>query len=263
MKVISPLVMLLMMTISFSSSAQRRIINIVPPPGFVRLETDAYGQYLRNLPLKPNGTPVKLHNGRVKGYQDGAYAVIDMEIGSQDLQQCADAVMRLRAEYLWHSQQYGRIHFNFTCGFKADYVKWAQGYRIKVNGNNASWYKSTEEDYGYATFRKYLDIVFMYAGTASLSKELIAVSPNSLQVGDVFIVGGHPGHAMLIVDAAHDKQGNKAILVAQSYMPAQDIHVVTNLGTSHVSPWYIITNNTNALSFPEYYFKIDQIKRFQ
>ena len=263
MRIIRHLLISLMITISISSLAQRKVVSILPPPGFERCEADPYGQYLRNLPLKPIGTPVKLHDGKVKTYQEGAYAVIDMEIGSRDLQQCADAVMRLRAEYLWNSKQFDQIHFNFTCGFRADYVKWAQGYRIKVNGNSALWYKSTEEDYSYGTFRQYLDIIFMYAGTASLSKELISVNLNDLRVGDVFIIGGHPGHAMIIVDLAQDKLGNKAILVAQSYMPAQDVHIVTNLGNSSTSPWYIINYNTKTISFPEYYFKVNQIKRFQ
>lgn len=245
------------------SYGQRKVANILPPQGFQRVEADAYGSYLRSLALKPYGTPVKLHDGRVKSYQDGAYSVIDMEIGTRDLQQCADAVMRLRAEYLWHSKQYDKIHFNFTSGFRADYVKWAQGYRTRVSGNNVSWYKSAEEDYSYNTFRKYLDVVFMYAGTASLSKELVDVTVSDLQIGDVFIIGGHPGHAMVIVDMAEDKVGNKAILVAQSYMPAQDIHIVTNLNNQYSSPWYIINSNTKSVSFPEYYFNINQIKRFK
>ena len=243
--------------------AQRKVITIVPPPGFVRYEADSYGTYLRNLPLKRPGSPVMLYNGVEKGYQDGAYAIIDMEIGNKDLQQCADAVMRLRAEYLWHSQQYDKIHFNFTSGFKADYIKWAQGYRTKVSGNNVSWYKGADEDYSYATFRKYMDEVFMYAGTASLSKELIPVAPSDIRVGDIFIIGGHPGHAMVIVDVAADKYGNKAILVAQSYMPAQSIHIVTNLNNQQRSPWYIINSNTKYVSFPEFHFNINQIKRFK
>ena len=243
--------------------AQRKVITIVPPPGFVRYEADSYGTYLRNLPLKRPGSPVMLYNGVEKGYQDGAYAIIDMEIGNKDLQQCADAVMRLRAEYLWHSKQYDKIHFNFTSGFKADYIKWAQGYRTKVSGNNVSWYKGADEDYSYATFRKYMDEVFMYAGTASLSKELIPVDPSDIRVGDIFIIGGHPGHAMVIVDVAADKYGNKAILVAQSYMPAQSIHIVTNLNNQQRSPWYIINSNTKYVSFPEFHFNINQIKRFK
>lgn len=259
-KIITLTLGILTATVSYG---QRKIVNIIPPLGYQRVESDAYGFYLRSLPLKPYGTPVKLHDGRVKSYQDGAYSVIDMEIGTRDLQQCADAVMRLRAEYLWHSKQYDKIHFNFTSGFRADYVKWAQGYRTKVSGNNVSWYNGAEEDYSYATFRKYMDVVFMYAGTASLSKELVSVAVSDLKIGDIFIVGGHPGHAMVIVDMAEDKLGNKAILVAQSYMPAQDIHIVTNLNNKNTSPWYIINTNTKSVSFPEYYFNIDTIKRFK
>lgn len=259
-KIITLIIGILSATLSYG---QRKVASILPPQGFQRVDADAYGSYLRNLPLKPYGTPVKLHDGRFKSYQDGAYSVIDMEIGTQDLQQCADAVMRLRAEYLWHSNQYDKIHFNFTNGMRVDYSKWAQGYRIRVSGNNTSWYKSTAEDYSYQTFRKYMDQIFMYAGTASLSQELVPVSADDLKIGDIFIVGGHPGHAMVIVDIAEDRFGNKAILVAQSYMPAQDIHIVTNLNNRQTTPWYIINNKTKHISFPEYYFTMDQIKRFK
>lgn len=243
-------------------SAQEKISNIAPPSGFVRIESDGFGSYLRNLTLKPLGTPVKLFNGTVKGWQGGAYAVIDMEIGTSDLQQCADAIMRLRAEYLWHEKRYDEIHFNFTSGFRADYSMWAKGYRVTVKGNDVKWYKAAEEDYSYATFRKYMNIIFMYAGTASLSKELKAVSLSDLLVGDIFIIGGHPGHAMLVVDMAVDYMGNKAILVAQSYMPAQDIHIVTNLNYEKISPWYIVNHNTKEFNFPEYHFNSSQIMRF-
>ena len=263
MRTMNKLVMLIALLVCIPGYAQRKVSIIVPPPGYVRHEADSYGTYLRNLLLKRPGSPVMLYNGVEKGYQDGAYAVIDMEIGSQDLQQCADAVMRLRAEYLWHSKQYDKIHFNFTNGMRVDYIKWAQGYRIRVNGNNTAWYKATAEDYSYQTFRKYMNQIFMYAGTASLSQELVPVRADDLQIGDIFIVGGHPGHAMVIVDMAEDKLGNKAIMVAQSYMPAQDIHIVTNLNDKRISPWYIINKDTKAVSFPEYYFKINQIGRFK
>jgi hypothetical protein len=243
--------------------AQDKILRIAPPQGFIRKEANGFGNYLRNLPLKPMGTKVKLYDGSLKGWQGGAYAVVDMEIGTSDLQQCADAVMRLRAEYLWHEKKYEEIHFNFTNGMRVDYSKWAQGYRIKVNGNNTSWYKATGEDYSYQTFRKYMNQIFMYAGTASLSKELKSISLSDLQLGDVFIIGGHPGHAMIVVDMAEDYMGNKAILVAQSYMPAQDIHVVTNLKDKAKSPWYIINRTTKEFNFPEYHFNSSQIMRFQ
>ena len=64
---------------------------------------------------------------------------------------------------------------------------------------------------------------------------------------------------MLVVDMAVD---NKAILVVQSYMPAQDIHIVTNLSDTGNSPWYIISQDTEEFNFPEYHFDSSHIKRF-
>lgn len=246
-----------------TAHAQRTVGSIPPPKGFTRTEVSGFGAYLRNLPLKPDGTPVKLYDGSVKYWQGGAYAVVDMEIGKSDLQQCADACMRLRAEYLWRNKQFSAIHFNFTNGFRADYSKWAEGYRISVKGNQTSWHKVGEPDYGYKAFRKYLNMVFSYAGTYSLAKEMRAVTLAEARPGDVFILGGTPGHALIIVDMASDGKGRKAMLVAQSYMPAQDIHVVTNLNDQGRSPWYIYDENTETFSFPEWTFQSYQIKRFQ
>jgi len=240
----------------------RRVGEIAPPDGFTRGNASGFGSYLRSLPLKPEGSTVHLYDGTEKYWQGGAYAVIDMEIGNVDLQQCADAVIRLRAEYLWGQKRYSDIHFNFTNGFNAEYSKWAEGYHISINGNHASWYKATEPDYSYNNFRKYLYKVFSFAGTASLSKELISVPINRARIGDVFILGGHPGHAMIIVDMAEDGKDHKAILVAQSYMPAQDIHVVTNLRDESHSPWYIFDDNVESFSFPEWSFDASRLKRF-
>lgn len=158
--------------------------TIIPPTGYVRETCDehSFAAYLRRLPLLPAGSKVLLYNGQEKRNQSAAYAVIDMEIGNKDLQQCADAVMRLRAEYLWGQKRYGEIKFNFTNGFPAEYKKWADGNRIKVNGNKVKWYAAGEKDYSYKTFRNYLNWVFMYAGTASLSKELLTIPYTSLQM---------------------------------------------------------------------------------
>ena len=256
------LIMMLFMALT-TAFAQRTIGSISLPEGFSRIEATGFGKYLRDLPLKPEGSSVHLYDGSVKGWQGGAFAVVDMEIGRTDLQQCADACIRLRAEYLWKSKQYSAIHFNFTNGFRADYVKWAEGYRISVSGNRAEWYKAGEADYSYRAFRKYLNVVFSYAGTASLSKEMTSVTIAEARPGDVFIIGGHPGHAMMIVDMATDASGRKAILVAQSYMPAQDIHVVTNLDDRAASPWYIYDEKTQTFRFPEWTFDAGQIKRFR
>jgi len=111
--------------------------RIIPPKGYTRVHVKegSFGEYLRNLPLRSHGTKVYYFDGREKWNRSVYCAVVDMEIGKRDLQQCADAVMRLRAEYLYGRKAYDRIHFNFTNGFRADYTKWAEGYRISVKGN--------------------------------------------------------------------------------------------------------------------------------
>ena len=68
------------------------------------VEPGSFAEYLRNLPLKPQGYLTHLYNGFEKANQNAAFRVVDMDIDTVDLQQCADACIRLYAEYLWHSK---------------------------------------------------------------------------------------------------------------------------------------------------------------
>lgn len=244
----------------------KTILDRIPvPEGFERIALDqtSFGYYLRNLPLKPYGTDVFLYNGQIKSNKVHV-AVIDMEIGSLDLQQCADAIIRLRSEFLYGQKLYGLIHFNFTNGFRADYAKWALGYRIDVNGNQVKWIKPADISNEYKVFRQYLDVVFTYAGTFSLARELVKVEYRDIQPGDVFIRGGSPGHAVIVVDVAvNQSTGQKIFLLAQSYMPAQDIHVLINQSDPELSPWYEIDLSAETISTPEWDFKMDEVSRFK
>lgn len=235
------------------------------PAGFTRLSPEAgsFAEYLQGLPLKEHGATVHFYNGVEKSYKVAA-AVLNMDVGTKDLQQCADAVMRLRAEYLLKTKQYSALHFNFTNGFKADYSKWRSGYRIRVKGNDVSWYKTDQESVSYKSFREYMDLVFNYAGTASLSKELKAIPVSEMQIGDVFIKGGSPGHAVIVLDMAADpKTGKKLFMIAQSYMPAQDIHILVNKNKPSVSPWYELDATAKDILTPEWPFTSEELKRFQ
>ena len=151
--------------------------RINPPSGYIRnnLEASSYADYLRKLPVKPNGSFVHYYDGSNKPNAGIYEAVVDLPIGNKDLHQCADAVMRLRAEYLYQQKQYDKIHFNLTNGFRVDYSKWMQGYRILVNGNKTSWIHSAQPSNSPTDFWKYMELIFSYAGTLSLSKELIPV----------------------------------------------------------------------------------------
>jgi hypothetical protein len=183
-----------------------------------------------------------------------------MDVGKRDLQQCADAVMRLRAEYLFRGPCGNEISFRFTSGDPARWHEWQDGLRPNVSGNKVRWKKTANADTGYANFRKYLETVFMYAGSASLAGELKAVAdPSRLQAGDVFIQGGFPGHAVLVIDVAQNNAGKRVFLLAQSYMPAQDIHILKSFES--INPWYT-AKRTGALRTPEWDFRYTDLMRF-
>lgn len=234
------------------------------PQGFVREEESktSFDFFLRNLPLKPLGSNVLYFDGTIKPNRNVYDAVVDLPIGKQDLHQCADAVIRLRADYFYSQKQYDKIHFNFTNGFRVDFSKWAAGYRIAVKGNKTSWVKTAKPSDSYETYWKYLETVFMYAGTASLEKELKPINVSDIKIGDVFIKGGFPGHAVIVVDmAVNPKNNQKIMLLAQSYMPAQEIQILKNPNNSSLSPWYAVDFGT-SLKTPEWAFTLSQLKRF-
>ncbi len=232
------------------------------PQGYVRINytSHSFENYLQHLPLKQHGSVVLKYDGSEK-WNKVHEAVIGMDVGKKDLQQCADAVMRLRAEYLYSEKRYNDISFNFTSGFKADYSKWREGLRIKVVGNTCSWYSTTLPSNTYQSFREYLDMVFSYAGTLSLSKQLTTQNLSALKPGDVFIKGGSPGHAIIIVDVCKNKSGEPLFMLAQSYMPAQEIHILMNSNEAAISPWYRVRDR-DKLYTPEWTFDWDMLKSF-
>ena len=234
------------------------------PKGYKRQKhnKNSFAYYLSHLELKPHGSKVKYYNGSKKEVEGVYMAVVDMDIGKRDLQQCADAIMRLRAEYLFKTGQQNKIHFNFTNGFRVDYNKWKQGYRIAVKGHKTYWVKTASPSNSYNSFRKYLNIIFAYAGSLSLSKELVSVPLKNIKIGDIFIHGGTPGHAVIVVDTAVDSNNNKIFLLAQSYMPAQEIQILINPNNNKLNPWYSVKEIENILFTPEYTFDKTELKRF-
>ncbi len=216
------------------------ISEIPLPEGYVRTpaEPNSFGYFLRHLPIKKGADKVYLYNGGEKRNQNAHWAVIDIDTGDKDLQQCADVTMRLWGEYLFKQKRYSDIKFNFLSDGKPRYFKdYAKG------------------EYTYPTFRKYMDWIFTYANTASLYHELKTVELKDLQPGDLFIFKGVPvGHAVIVVDmAVNPKTNEKMFLLVQGWMPAQDMHVLKNPNDSGLSPWYS-TNFGNILVTPEFTF---------
>ena len=238
---------------------------IKPPNGFVRAycSINSFADWLRHIPLKPGNPKVYLYHGGEKPYQDGHFAVIDIDIGEEDLQQCADAIMRLYAEFLFSKYEYDSIAFDLTNGDRVGFRKWISGYRPVVSGNTVSWQRNAVPDSSYDTFRAYLKFIFTYAGTYSLSQETQPIDNlQDMMIGDLFIEGGFPGHAVLITDiAVNPRTGDKVFLLSQSYMPAQDIHILRNLNNINIDPWYKASFEDN-LHTPEWTFKREHLRRF-
>lgn len=236
--------------------------RIAVPEGYKRTEEDAgsLAAFMRGYKLKPTGSQVLLYDGTQKGNQSAHAAVFELPIEEYDLQQCADSVMRVYAEYYWSTGQYDKIAFHFTNGFDARYSKWREGYRIKVDGNNVYWSKTAGYDDSYESFVQYLKMVFMYAGTLSMESEAEQIQLSDIRVGDVFLYGASPGHVVMIVDVCEDESGKKAFLLGQGYMPAQEFHVLKN-NMHDDDPWYYEDEIEYPLSTPEYTFKEGSLKR--
>lgn len=229
--------------------------------GFERIEVEdnSFGEFLRNQKLKPYGEKVLYFDGREKNKSNVYDSVFDVDIGNRDLHQCADAIMLLRAEYLYSIEEYDAIKFNFVSGFNAEYKKWMDGNRINVDGNTVNYYKATDYSNTYESFRKYMDMVFAYSGTLSLNQELQSTKIEDMKIGDVFIVGGSPGHAVIVVDMAEDDNRNKIFMLAQSYMPAQETQLLINPNDKSISPWYSL-KDADRLITPEWSFDLENLK---
>ena len=126
-----------------------------------------------------------------------------------------------------------------------------------------TWSRGAGADAGYASFRRYMDTVFAWAGTHSLEREMASVPLAGLQAGDLFIRGGSPGHAVMVADVAENKAtGEARFLLLQSYMPAQDIHLLKNPRDPEDGPWYPLAFEGHLMT-PEWIFPRDSLRRWK
>lgn len=233
-------------TLHLDSTATILIDRHLPPDGYTTVSSTphSFAHYLQHLPLKAVGTSVQYYNGDTKPNRNVYCGVVDMDIDPVDLQQCADAVMRLRGEYLYKEKKYAELKFNFLSDGKPRYyTDYAKG------------------DYSYAKFRKYMKYIFSYANTASLRNELTPTPLSALKIGDVLIQKGNPyGHAVLVVNRATDTAGHTVYMLAQSYMPAQDTQILTNPRDDKLSPWYTLA--PGDIHTPEWTFTDLDLRSF-
>ena len=249
---------------SVAESLQERF---APPAGFQRLpvEPGSFGAFLRSLPLAPRDTPAVTFRGdRLygDGFSPNVAAVAAIDIGTADLQQCADSIIRLDAEWRWAKGQRNQT-YRTASGQTLSFANWLEGDRVRAVGprleerRDAPPQRATRR-----AFRSWLDLVFGWANTASLSKEGQRVSLSELQPGDFMVMPGVPfGHAVLVLDEARAPDGRQALLLGQGYMPAQSFQV---LRPGPLSAWFIVAADAKAIETPFWQpFPVETLRRFR
>lgn len=206
------------------------------PPGFERvpLAPSSFGAFLRGLPLRGPDAEVRAHDGRLlrPAGHPGVAAVVELDVSKSDLQQCADTVLRMHAEWRWARGEAERASYQFTSGDLASFAGWARGERPIVEGAKVRWAQKAAPANDRASFRRWLELVFTYAGTVSIAREGARIERAELAPGDYFVLPGGPGHAVLVLDLATDASGARRALLGQGFMPAQDMHVLRDASGS-------------------------------
>lgn len=190
-----------------------------PPPAAIRIPGDEFGSWLGQLRLAPADQPVRTYAGQIVA-QDAR--VIELPLVPGDLQQCADTIIRLRAE--WLREQGRTISFRATSGDAIPWSRWTQGERPRAEGRGLTWSAGGARGESAESWERYLAAVFTWAGTRSLSV-YETVPTQDPRPGDVIVQGGSPGHAVLVLDAARSPDGETFLLIGEGFMPAQNAHV--------------------------------------
>lgn len=234
------------------------------PNGYNRVNypKGSFQNYLRNYKLKTFGSKIINYDNTEYFWQRGHIGILEVPVPKNGLQQCADALIRIRSEYLWDNNRKDEIGFNFTSGHYCSWKKYAQGYRPKINGSKVTFHKTAKANHSKENFYKYLNLIYMYSGTLSLYNELEKVKAKDLKIGDMLIIGGTPGHIVMLCDEAVNANGEKLFLLFQGNTPAQNVHLLKNLDDTSISPWYQLKDN-NEIPVSNYTFYNSEFVRFK
>jgi len=235
------------------------------PEGYTRVipEEGTFSNYIQNYQLKEADADVINYDGNPYIFQQGHIGVLEVPVPSNGLQQCADALIRLRSEYLWETNRQNEIGFKFTSGHYCSWTKYAEGYRPKINGNKVTFSKTATANHSKENFYRYLNLIYTYAGTYSLSQELKKVpSLSEVMIGDLLIYPGFPGHVMMVGDIVENNQGERRYVFFQGNTPAQSVHIIKNVSDTSINPWYDLKGKT-SLDTPIYTFSSFEMVRFK
>jgi hypothetical protein len=203
-----------------------------PPPDYtrVRVEPGSFAEWLRGLPLAPEGSEVVRYDSAVVRPADDPYvaAIVAIDIGSADLQQSADVLIRLHAEWLWSQGKHAAINYPGATKLAMPLSRWEKGQRLISQGANVYWAVQTKPQAAdYKEFRRYLDAVFAWANSSSLSRSTKPIEkPEDAAPGDFFLHTKPPGHVAILLDIAEKPSGERVALLGQALSPTESVHVI-------------------------------------
>ncbi len=231
------------------------------PPGYKRVKVPpgSFSEWLRSLPMAPEGTPAKSFDGKQTLAADDDYlaGVVAIDTGNPDLQQSSDVIIRLHAEYLWSRGEKDKISYLSASKLSMPLSRWEKGQRLIPSGPNVFWViKGKPAEVDHAEFRKYLDAVFNWANSTSLSPRSTPVeNPKDLVAGDFFLQSGEPNHVAIVLDVADKPSGERVALLGQARNPAESIHVVR---PGKATAWFsvrppvpVLTPHSKALAWSD------------
>ena len=228
--------------------------RFAPPVGFTRVpvEPGSFAEFLRTLPIRTDRQVVLDYRSRP--LQRPAAAVVYLDVGETDSQQCADTAIRLHAEWRFGRGEAAQSAYHFTSGDRVRFADWVAGERVVAAGRGITRHRGAPRAAGHASFRAWLALVFRYAGTQSLRLDTTAVPEDAaLEAGDVFVDPGSPGHAVVLLDVAGAPDGRRVALVGQGYMPAEDLHVLgAGPPATLEGVWFVLPEAGGQLATPSW-----------
>ncbi len=216
------------------------------PHDYKRLQNiNNFGKWLNNIALKNNNVPVYTYEGHIKTNPNVYVGVLDLQQPKKNLQFNSNALLRLRAEYLFRTKNYEKLDA-----------------LANIKSNPITFTKFVNGDYSYDQFFKYITYYLENSSPQTINDFLTPISLKDIQIGDVFFQKGNiKSHGVIVVDIAQDGIGNKLFILAQSYYPSQDIQIITNPSNDFLSPWY--QAKEGILLTPEWRFFSSDLMRFK
>ena len=204
-------------------------VRYPPPTGYRRVSVgpESFAAWLRTLPIRTDRMQVRSY--RDEPLSRPSAGIVAMDVGERDLMQCADSVIRLHAEYLWAHGRQNEAAYRFTSGDKTRWTDWVSGERFRIEGSQVKRTQGPPRAPSHAVYRRWLDLVFTYAGTRSLARDAAQPPVNAeVEAGEFYVEAGSPGHAVIVLDVVTNGNGVRLGLLGQGFMPAEDIHVLTS-----------------------------------